>query len=44
MKLQNEFTVNVPIERAWEVLTDIPAIAPKIASAAPSAITSSPRV
>jgi len=28
MKLNNEFTVNVPIERAWEVLTDIPAIAP----------------
>lgn len=28
MKLHNEFTVNVPPERAWEVLTDIPAIAP----------------
>jgi carbon monoxide dehydrogenase subunit G len=28
MRLQNEFTVNVPVERAWEVLTDIPAIAP----------------
>lgn len=28
MKLHNAFTVNVPPERAWEVLTDIPAIAP----------------
>ncbi|NNE95201.1 MAG: SRPBCC family protein [Acidimicrobiales bacterium] len=28
MKLENEFVVNVPIERAWEVLTDIPEIAP----------------
>ena len=28
MKLENEFTVNVPIDRAWEVLTDIPEIAP----------------
>ncbi len=28
MELHNEFTVNVPPERAWEVLTDIPAIAP----------------
>ena len=28
MDLHNEFTVNVPPERAWEVLTDIPAIAP----------------
>ncbi len=28
MKLENEFTVKVPIERAWEVLTDIPEIAP----------------
>ena len=28
MKLENEFVVNVPIDRAWEVLTDIPEIAP----------------
>ncbi len=28
MKLENEFIVNVPIDRAWEVLTDIPEIAP----------------
>ena len=28
MKLENEFVVNAPIERAWEVLTDIPEIAP----------------
>ncbi len=28
MKLENEFTVKVPIETAWEVLTDIPGIAP----------------
>ncbi len=28
MKLENEFRVNAPIERAWEVLTDIPAITP----------------
>ncbi len=28
VKLENEFVVNVPIERAWEVLTDIPEIAP----------------
>jgi carbon monoxide dehydrogenase subunit G len=28
MKLDNEFRVNAPIERAWEVLTDIPAITP----------------
>lgn len=28
MELHNEFTVNVPPERAWQVLTDIPAIAP----------------
>ncbi len=28
MKLENEFTVKVPIDRAWEVLTDIPEIAP----------------
>lgn len=28
MKLENEFHVKVPIERAWEVLTDIPEIAP----------------
>ena len=23
MKIDNEFTVNVPIQRAWEVLTDL---------------------
>jgi carbon monoxide dehydrogenase subunit G len=28
MKLENEFTVSVPINRAWEVLTDIPLITP----------------
>ena len=28
MKLENEFVVNVPVDRAWEVLTDIPEIAP----------------
>ena len=28
MKLDNEFRVSAPIERAWEVLTDIPAITP----------------
>lgn len=28
MILDNEFRVSVPIERAWEVLTDIPLIAP----------------
>ncbi|MFG1960287.1 SRPBCC family protein [Nonomuraea sp. NPDC049028] len=28
MKIDNEFTVSVPIERAWEVLTDLEGIAP----------------
>jgi carbon monoxide dehydrogenase subunit G len=28
MKIDNEFTVGVPIDRAWEVLTDLAAIAP----------------
>ena len=28
MKIDNEFTVSVPIERAWEVLTDLAGIAP----------------
>lgn len=28
MKLENDFHVKVPVERAWEVLTDIPTIAP----------------
>lgn len=28
MKLENEFRVSVPIERAWQVLTDIPLITP----------------
>jgi carbon monoxide dehydrogenase subunit G len=28
MKITNEFTVHTPIERAWEVLTDLPGIAP----------------
>ncbi len=28
MKIENEFRVGVPIEKAWDVLTDIPAIAP----------------
>jgi carbon monoxide dehydrogenase subunit G len=28
MELTNQFTVDVPVERAWEVLTDVPTIAP----------------
>jgi carbon monoxide dehydrogenase subunit G len=28
MKIANEFTVSVPLERAWEVLTDLEGIAP----------------
>ncbi len=28
MKIENSFTVDAPIERAWDVLTDIPTIAP----------------
>ncbi len=28
MKIENEFTVSVPVERAWEVLTDLEGIAP----------------
>jgi uncharacterized protein len=28
MRIDNEFTVNVPLERAWEVLTDLAGIAP----------------
>ena len=28
MKIDNEFTVSVPIERAWEVLTDLAGVAP----------------
>lgn len=28
MKLENEFRVSVPIDRAWEVLTDLPLITP----------------
>ena len=28
MKIENEFTVSLPIERAWEVLTDLAEIAP----------------
>jgi carbon monoxide dehydrogenase subunit G len=28
MKITNEFTVHTPIERAWAMLTDLPAIAP----------------
>lgn len=28
MKISNEFTVHTPIDRAWEVLTDLPGIAP----------------
>ena len=28
MKIDNEFTVNVPIDRAWAVLTDLEGIAP----------------
>lgn len=28
MKIDNEFTVSVPIDRAWEVLTDLAGIAP----------------
>lgn len=28
MKIENEFTVDAPVEEAWALLTDIPAIAP----------------
>ncbi|HNA50320.1 MAG TPA: SRPBCC domain-containing protein, partial [Mycobacterium sp.] len=28
MKIANEFTVSVPIERAWEVLTDMEQVIP----------------
>lgn len=28
MRIENEFTVGVPLERAWEVLTDLEGIAP----------------
>jgi len=28
MKIDHEFTVSVPVQRAWEVLTDLPGIAP----------------
>ncbi|WP_250002889.1 SRPBCC domain-containing protein [Actinoplanes sp. M2I2] len=28
MKITNEFTVHTPIDRAWQVLTDLPGIAP----------------
>ncbi len=34
MKLENEFRVSVPIDRAWEVLTDIPLITPCLPGAA----------
>jgi carbon monoxide dehydrogenase subunit G len=34
MKLANEFRVHAPIERAWAVLTDIPAITPCLPGAA----------
>lgn len=34
MKLDNEFRVHASIERAWEVLTDIPAITPCLPGAA----------
>jgi carbon monoxide dehydrogenase subunit G len=34
MKLDNEFRVHAPIERAWAVLTDIPAITPCLPGAA----------
>jgi len=33
MELTNEFTVNVPIEEAWEVLTDVSRIAPAMPGA-----------
>lgn len=28
MKIANEFTVNAPVERAWEVLTDLEQVVP----------------
>ncbi len=28
MRIDHEFTVSVPVQRAWEVLTDLPGIAP----------------
>ena len=34
MELTNEFTVGVPVERAWEVLTDVELIAPCMPGAA----------
>ena len=33
MKLANEFTVSAPIERAWDVLTDLEEIAPLLPGA-----------
>src|SRR5918998_688975 len=34
MKLQNEFTVPAPVERAWEVLLDLDRVAPCLPGAA----------
>ena len=40
MKLENEFTVPAPVERAWDVMLDVERIAPCLPGAA---IESSPR-
>jgi carbon monoxide dehydrogenase subunit G len=39
MKLDNEFTVNVPIEQAWAVLTDLELIAPCMPGAQLTGVT-----
>ena len=39
MRLENEFTVGVPIEKAWEVLTDLELIAPCMPGAQLTGVT-----
>jgi len=39
MKLDNEFTVGVPIEQAWAVLTDLELIAPCMPGAQLTGVT-----
>ena len=34
MKLENEFTVNVPVERTWEALMDLERVTPCLPGAA----------
>ena len=36
MRIDNEFSVTAPIERAWAVLTDLEGIAPCLPGAAPA--------